>query len=363
MELHDDVAKEEMAKMAQRQRRDRSRIPLTNVKGRHGELQDQRKSKSPMRRPSNTTTTTLPGSNKDGWETVGKSGRGKKVVPNQQEAASAGWNPVSSVGKSAGRSPPFYSSPSSRQQGSGSTKSLSGLAVNDDKQQHYRDKDKRNYSKKDKDRSADRISKLEKNKERWSSKTAALPRQTPPSAAITSDKLEKMGLNKRRDVCEKFKNAVEELTVTGDIEEAMDCIIEMAASPDIYCELISHCVTWAVEHKDEERKALQWFLSAGLERGIIDQQDIDAGFKNFVSNLPDKIIDIPMATKYTAGLLGPFLADGVVMADIITNPPEDLVLMGKADVFATDCLSAARAAGGDAERLAELWSVDLGCLP
>ncbi len=162
----------------------------------------------------------------------------------------------------------------------------------------------------------------------------------------------------------KFANVIEELTVTGDIEEAMDCIIDVAAaSPNVFhCEVISHCVTWAVEKKDKERKALKLFLSAGLERGIFNKQAIDAGFKNFVSNLPDKIIDVPMATKYTADLLGPFLADEVVMGDIIANPPEDLVLMGKADVFATDCLSAIRAAGGDAERFAEFWNIDLTSL-
>ncbi len=54
--------------------------------------------------------TTPPESNKDdGWETVGKIGRGKKVSPkNQQEAgagagAGAGWNSVGSGGRSSGR--------------------------------------------------------------------------------------------------------------------------------------------------------------------------------------------------------------------------------------------------------------------
>ncbi len=30
------------------------------------------------------------------------------------------------------------------------------------------------------------------------------------------------------------------------------------------------------------------------------------------------------------------------MSDIVANPPEDLVLMGKADTFAADCLSTVR---------------------
>ncbi len=92
MQLYDDVAKEEMAKMAQRQGRDRNRNSLTNVKGRHGGggrlQQDQsQKSKSPVRCPNHyTTTSSVTGSIKhDGWETVvGKSGKGKKgAVSNQ----------------------------------------------------------------------------------------------------------------------------------------------------------------------------------------------------------------------------------------------------------------------------------------
>ncbi len=108
----------------------------------------------------------------------------------------------------------------------------------------------------------------------------------------------KVELNKQ-DLCKKFKNAVEELSAVGDIEEAMRCMIELT-SPEMNCELIAYCMEWAVEqHKDKHRKSFQRFLSTGLERGIIDHQAIDAGFRNFVSKLPDKMIDVPLATKHT----------------------------------------------------------------
>ncbi len=45
---------------------------------------------------------------------------------------------------------------------------------------------------------------------------------------------------------------------------------------------------------------------------------------------------------FQADLMGSLLVDGIVSSDVFTNPPEDLVLMGKADDFTADCLSAAQ---------------------
>ncbi len=100
VELHDNIAKEEIAKVSQRQGRGRNRMTMPNVKGRHEVLQDQQKASSPLRRSNYAIP---PDSNtNDDWEVVGKSTKGKKVMPNQQETAS-GWS--SGGGRSAGRSP------------------------------------------------------------------------------------------------------------------------------------------------------------------------------------------------------------------------------------------------------------------
>lgn len=197
----------------------------------------------------------------------------------------------------------------SRKQGSGSSSSSNN-------------KDKPKPPKSNVFSSLDAIDEEEESNSSGSS-AAPTPRanQAPPQPLLTTT-LTPVQLERRTDAL------LSEYFAINDVPEAVESIKELN-TPEFHSQIVVRTINMVLEHnKPVQLEQADTLFAAAFGS---DQEGLGRGFEEILENIEDLDIDIPMASRYVATLIGSAIARGSLPFSFLFKALSHLVESGKAE--------------------------------
>lgn len=105
---------------------------------------------------------------------------------------------------------------------------------------------------------------------------------------------------------------LQEYLLSGDINEATRCIVELQA-PQFYHEVVKRAVTTALDLTEDKQAAMSELLAYLVERDQLTKLQAKKGFDKLHKLLPDLVLDTPAAASVLAGFVARAKADFVLL--------------------------------------------------
>lgn len=140
----------------------------------------------------------------------------------------------------------------------------------------------------------------------------------PKAPALSAEAFEK-----------KIKAILEEFAETKDLEEAVQCVVELA-SDEHHVLIATTSLNIGLEKGAKERVAVAALLAGLHARNIISTDDIATPLHEVLEFAEDMEIDIPLTLQYVAEMISPSVASGAVPLARLVASVQHLSSNGKA---------------------------------
>lgn len=108
---------------------------------------------------------------------------------------------------------------------------------------------------------------------------------------------------------------IDEFVTTGDKNEADRCVRKLNA-PNFHSQLVRYAIRAAIESKtDANRNKITELLSFLSKEGLLSQDHVNRGFKQFSDQVEDVILDVPSAKVIFEDIVQSSQSSGLLSAD------------------------------------------------
>eukprot|EP00026_Physarum_polycephalum_P001125 Phypoly_transcript_01126.p1 GENE.Phypoly_transcript_01126~~Phypoly_transcript_01126.p1 ORF type:complete len:1171 (+),score=242.39 Phypoly_transcript_01126:67-3579(+) len=290
-----------------------------------------------------------------GWETVGKSAKGNS---DKWEVAGA-KNKRGLQDNKGGRRDSFKSPPPSPARGNTNTKDTRDTRDARDKDKN-KDRQRDNARKPGGGASKERVAlaprgnmfssldAIDEDDDGGSSSGSSTPTprgksSTQQSNGHNTNKLSTAQLDARADAL------LAEYLSIQDVSEAVESIRELQA-PDYHAQVVVHAINMVLE----QNKPSQLDHIDALFAQAFNAEELSQGFTEILENIEELDIDIPMASRHVATLIGSAIARGTLPFAFLFSALVNLVESGKAEVILGAALQKINKESGES-KLVEMY--------
>eukprot|EP01018_Ginkgo_biloba_P036005 Gb_34752 [translate_table: standard] len=118
----------------------------------------------------------------------------------------------------------------------------------------------------------------------------------------------------------KSKSLLEEYFYIGDLEEAMQCVVELQ-STEYHSEFVQQAISLAFDHSQRHLELVGQLLQSLHSQKVLSYKSLRNGFLLIAEQCDDLVIDIPFAPKLLGELVGRIVLAGAsdlrLLADVI----------------------------------------------